>query len=222
MRSAVLLPLVACGPLGETGEPDGASACLSNASAELHEEIGALVRVRWRQACAGDAWVEYAIDGDDWERSLVRSRAEGEQEQLVVGVPFDADVRVRVAVDVDGDVGRSGVVEAHTGPIPTEVLRPDLLAADPARWTMGQRLQVAVAGSHEVTAGAFVVEGTEALDLPGGRLEALRLVRAPAHPWDLRWEAWFAPGAAYAPVRLRLTTPAGDATDLQWSGTDSR
>jgi hypothetical protein len=96
------------------------------------------------------------------------------------------------------------------------------LAADPARWTMGQRLQVAVAGSHEVTAGAFVVEGTEALDLPGGRLEALRLVRAPAHPWDLRWEAWFAPGAAYAPVRLRLTTPAGDATDLQWSGTDSR
>lgn len=96
------------------------------------------------------------------------------------------------------------------------------LAADPARWTVGSRLQVAVAGSHEVTAGDFVVEGTDALALPGGRLEALRLVRAPTHAWDLRWEAWFAPGAAYAPVRLRLTTPAGDATDLQWSGTDSR
>ncbi len=96
------------------------------------------------------------------------------------------------------------------------------LAADPARWTPGATLQVAVAGSHEVTAGSFVVEGLETLDLPGGRTQALRLVRPPVHAWDLRWEAWFAPGAAYGPVRLRLTSPAGDATDLQWSGTDNR
>jgi hypothetical protein len=33
-------------------------------------------------------------------------------------------------------------------------------------------------------------------------------------------ELWLAPGAAYAPVRLRLTQPNGDWVDQQWSSTD--
>lgn len=96
------------------------------------------------------------------------------------------------------------------------------LAADPGRFTPGTVLRVSTVGSHEAADWDFTVQGLQVLDLPGGRLETVHLTRAPTGPWDLRLEAWFAPGMAYAPVRLRLTPPTGDWLDLQWSGTDSR
>ena len=49
---------------------------------------------------------------------------------------------------------------------------------------------------------------------------AVRLTRAPRKEYDVKVELWLAPGAAYAPVRLRLTQPNGDWVDQQWSSTD--
>jgi hypothetical protein len=51
-------------------------------------------------------------------------------------------------------------------------------------------------------------------------VQAVRLLRNPRKEYDVKVELWLAPGAAYAPVRLRLTQPNGDWVDQQWSSTD--
>ena len=77
----------------------------------------------------------------------------------------------------------------------------------------------ACGSSREAAVWEFEVEGEELLALPAAQVHAIRIARAPAGPYDLRVALWLAPGADYAPVRLCLTTAAGDRVDLQWSGT---
>jgi hypothetical protein len=66
------------------------------------------------------------------------------------------------------------------------------------------------------------IEEREELSLPGGQLSTLRLVRLPLGMFEPALEIWLAPALDYAPVRMRLTQPAGDSLDYQWSGTDRR
>jgi hypothetical protein len=95
-----------------------------------------------------------------------------------------------------------------------------MLAADAARFPAGARIVLQTATTREAQSWVFVVEGAEALQLPGGELTALKLSREPVGPYDGKLELWLAPAAAYAPVRLRLTQPNGDWVDQQWSSTD--
>lgn len=95
-----------------------------------------------------------------------------------------------------------------------------MLAAAPHRYPPGTGIALQTASAREADTWVFQVRETEALDLPGGRVEAVRLVRPPRHEYDLRIELWLAPGLDYAPVRVRLTQPNGDWVDQQWSSTD--
>lgn len=95
-----------------------------------------------------------------------------------------------------------------------------MLAGEPSRYPAGSQITVQTASTKEAEPWTFTVEGAESLALPGGRLQAVRLVRNPRKEYDVRVELWLAPGAAYAPVRLRLTQPNGDWVDQQWSSTD--
>jgi hypothetical protein len=97
-----------------------------------------------------------------------------------------------------------------------------VVAGDPARFEAGTSVALQVAGTRDAPEWVFMVEGTEALALPAGDVQSLKLARAPLHEFDARLEVWLAPGLDYAPVRLRLTPPNGDWLDLQWSGTDKR
>ena len=99
---------------------------------------------------------------------------------------------------------------------------PALAAAHPDRFAPGMAVTLQVAGTREADEWRFTVEGLEALALPAGAVQALRLTRIARGPYDPRLELWLAPGHAYALVRLRLTPPGGDWLDLQWSGTDKR
>lgn len=94
-----------------------------------------------------------------------------------------------------------------------------VVAADPGRFTPGTTVPVQTAGTREADTWLLVAEGTDALDLPGGAVQALKFTRAPRGDYDPRLELWFGP-ADYGLVRLRLTAPNGDWLDLQWSGTD--
>jgi hypothetical protein len=47
-------------------------------------------------------------------------------------------------------------------------------------------------------------------------------MRLPLGTFEPALEVWLAPALDYAPVRMRLTQPAGDSLDYQWSGTDRR
>jgi outer membrane biosynthesis protein TonB len=95
-----------------------------------------------------------------------------------------------------------------------------LVAGEPARFAPGTRIAIPTASTREAEDWLFRVEGEEELDLPGGRLRALKLERLPRREFDQKVELWLAPGRDYAPVRLRLTNPDGGTVDQRWASTD--
>lgn len=95
-----------------------------------------------------------------------------------------------------------------------------LIAGEPAKFKPGATVTIQTAGTHDSEPWLFTVEGEEKLDLPGGKVPALKLTRHPRKQYDVQVELWLAPGMAYVPVRLRLTQPNGDSVDQQWSSTD--
>lgn len=96
-----------------------------------------------------------------------------------------------------------------------------LLTARPRAWVAGDTLVLPVATAQALEVWTFAVEGEQALQLPGGTLRVLHLVRLPNGEFAPRIDLWLDPGQAYAPVRLRLTLPLGDWIEHQWPGTDS-
>jgi hypothetical protein len=97
-----------------------------------------------------------------------------------------------------------------------------LFAAAPARYPPGASIAIQTATTRDADAWVFTVEAGEALQLPMGEMTTVKLMRPPRGEYDQRMEVWLAPGAAYVPVRLRLTQPNGDWVDHQWSATDRR
>lgn len=95
-----------------------------------------------------------------------------------------------------------------------------LIAAQPARYPAGTLVVLPTATTREAEPWPFEVEGEESLQLPGGEVHALKLLRRPRREFDQRIELWLAPGQDYAPVRVRLTQPNGDTLDQRWSSTD--
>ena len=95
-----------------------------------------------------------------------------------------------------------------------------LVASEPARFAPGTQVVIPTASTREAEDWTFRVEGEEDLELPGGRVRALKLLRLPRREFDQKVELWLAPGKDYAPVRLRLTNPDGGWVDQRWSSTD--
>lgn len=95
-----------------------------------------------------------------------------------------------------------------------------MIAGDPAKFSPGASIAIQTASTRDAEAWQFTVEGEEALQLPGGALRALKLIRNPRKAFDQKVELWLAPAMDYVPVRLRLTQPNGDWVDQQWSSTD--
>ena len=95
-----------------------------------------------------------------------------------------------------------------------------LATASPQRLSAGTLIEVPTASARELETWQLRVDGPQDLQLPGGPLRAVRLVRAPRHDHDATLELWLAPSLHYSPVRLRLTYPGGDWVDQAWSRTD--
>jgi hypothetical protein len=142
---------------------------------------------------------------------------------------FSEHGRAEHATHFDGErlvFSRSG---PHAGlrrgaqdPVSALLQLAGLAAADPAIFAAGREVVFQVAGTHEVQDWRFSSQGLQTLQLPGGPIEAIRLVRTPRQPFDWHVEAWLAPIRDYAPVRLRLTRADGDWLDHLWPGTDKR
>ena len=97
-----------------------------------------------------------------------------------------------------------------------------MVGGAPARFPAGTVISIPTASTREAEPWLFTVEGEETLELPGGKVPALRLIRNPRREFDQKVELWLAPGMDYVPVRLRLTQANGDWVDQQWSSTDRR
>jgi hypothetical protein len=95
-----------------------------------------------------------------------------------------------------------------------------LVAGSPQRYVPGATITLPTTGTSDADHWIFSVEREEDLGLPGGEVRALKLQRLPRKEYDQKVELWLAPRMDYAPVRLRLTNPNGDAVDQRWSSTD--
>ena len=95
-----------------------------------------------------------------------------------------------------------------------------IIAGDPQKYRQSATIELQTAGTHEAEPWQFTIEGEELLELPGGAINAIKLIRHPRKEYDQRVELWLSPGMDYVPVRLRLTQPNGDWVDQQWSSTD--
>ncbi len=95
-----------------------------------------------------------------------------------------------------------------------------MVAGQPAAYPAGTQVTLPTAGTGDAEPWIFTVEGEEELQLPGGAMRTVKLQRIPRKEYDQRVELWLAPRMDYAPVRLRLTNPNGDAVDQRWASTD--
>ena len=160
---------------------------------------------------------------------LLGSRGQTSQGQIMAGglAPnrFTDKVRSEVAAHFERDKGRI-TFSANTPEAPLLPGAQDrlsvflqlgaLLAAEPSRYPGGSTITLPVAGPRAADTWTLTVGSEEPLDLPGGVLSAVRLVRNPQKDYDQKLELWLAPALAYLPVRIRLTEASGDVADQQW------
>lgn len=227
------------GPRAATGRQAAATPAprvAIPAPARFHYDVVAHTR---GISLSGSAQLDWRHDGREYEAQLtlsaplLRTRTQRSTglvtPQGLAPLRFSDKVRSEEAAHFDRD---SGKVVFSTNK-PQAVLEPGaqdrlsvvlqlgaMIAAQPSRYPAGSHITVQTASTKEAEPWTFTVEGSETLALPGGRVPALRLTRDPRKDYDVKLELWLAPGAAYAPVRLRLTQPNGDWVDQQWSSTD--
>lgn len=91
-----------------------------------------------------------------------------------------------------------------------------LVASAPQRFGPGTTLQVQTIGPRDGDVWLFTFGAMEALELPGGPQQGLKLVRQPRQPYDQKLEVWLAPGLAYLPARIRITEANGNYVDQKW------
>lgn len=91
-----------------------------------------------------------------------------------------------------------------------------MVAGEPQRYLPGTQISLQTVGPRAAENWIFEVEKQEELDLPGGRMSALKLVRKPGKDYDQQVELWLAPALSWLPARIRISFSNGDYVDQQW------
>jgi len=99
----------------------------------IHDEIGSLVTVSWTQLEEAQGYVEYRWD-DAWHQTPTATLAAGEQEVLLLGIPFERSVEYRLVNDLGDGPLATGVGVFETDPLPDGMPEPEVREADPTRW----------------------------------------------------------------------------------------
>ena len=94
-----------------------------------------------------------------------------------------------------------------------------LLAGEPPRYKQGDKIPFQAVGARSSEDWIFTIHSLETLTLPGGAVQAMKLVRHPPNPGAPQVEVWLAPRLDYLPVRIRLTQGDGDFVEQQWRST---
>ncbi len=94
------------------------------------------------------------------------------------------------------------------------------IAAAPDRYPEGTTVSFQTIGPRDAAIWLFTVQAPETVTLPGGELQALKLVSNPRQDYDQKVELWLAPALGYLPARIRITERNGDAIDQKWLATE--
>lgn len=224
------------GPPPTAAEPAPLRAIAIPEPARLHYEVAVQAR---GLSIAGKAELRWRHDGSEYQARLEVSSAAGArrvQESTGLITPeglaplrFSDKARTETATHFERDKGKlvfsnnqpeALLVAGMQDRLSVVVQLSGMIAAAPANYPPGTTIAIPTASTREAETWLFTVEAEEQLQLPGGRLQGLKLLRLPRKEYDQKVELWLAPGLDYAPVRLRLTNPNGDSVDQRWSGTD--
>lgn len=96
-----------------------------------------------------------------------------------------------------------------------------MLGGAPDKYPVGTAINVQIVGPRATEVWTIAVEGEEKLNLPGGELSAVKLIRAARGEFDLKTEIWLAPLLGYLPARIRFTQANGDFVDMAWRATEA-
>lgn len=92
-----------------------------------------------------------------------------------------------------------------------------LLAGEPTRHPVGSSISMQVVGAREADLWTFKIEGEEAVDIPYGQVQSMKLTRSPRREYDQKVEVWLATTMGYLPARVRVTEHNGNILDQQLS-----
>jgi len=133
-RSITLALVAAVFPACKDPGDSAAEPLATGISADLHETIGSLVYVSWQQQVSSTAYVEYRFEAEDWLRTPERELEPGQQEQLLLGIPFGMDLEYRVVLDDQGGAWTSATEGFQTGGVPPDLPRVASVEGDWDHW----------------------------------------------------------------------------------------
>lgn len=93
-----------------------------------------------------------------------------------------------------------------------------LWAGDPSRLVVGKRLDIQTIGPRQAQKWVFVVLPDERINVPGGSMQAIKLLHEATGDYSPQVEIWLAPQLAYLPARIRFSEPGANVMDLLWTG----
>jgi hypothetical protein len=96
----------------------------------LHEDIESLVYVSWNQEMAGAGTVSYSFDDEDWMQSPETKFVAGENEQLLLGIPYGTEFTWKVVVGDESSSDATG----ETGTLSLSFPVPTVFASEPDLW----------------------------------------------------------------------------------------
>jgi hypothetical protein len=194
-----------------------------------------------RGAAIGEASLHWRVDGAGYELELLASMPQGRTvEQRSQGGFDDAGLApLRLADRRRGRDVRAANFQREHGKISFSGPRVEwplfggaqdrlswlvqlvAIASAPGSMREGAEVSMWVAGARGAFGiWRFEVRGRESLATAGGDALVWRLVREPAHPYDMRLEVWLDPARDHWPLRMRQTqVPGGEP--LEWTLRDA-
>ncbi len=136
-----MIPLVmmACKPTDPDPSPDAVLAA-TDLRAEVLETMGSVVALRWSQAVTGSARATFSIEGEDPQQTPIIDAQVGDNELLLLGVPFDGEVTWSLTLTADdGSVLTTDPATTLTDPLPEGVPQVDEISGDPDAWDAAAR-----------------------------------------------------------------------------------
>ena len=130
-------------------------------------------------------------------------------------------VRDRQTVVFSANTPEAALVPGMQDQLSVFVQMGAMLAAAPDKYPPGTTLTFETIGPRASETWVLRVEAEETLNLPGGEVTAVKLVRAPRLQYDQTAELWLAPQLGYLPVRIKITERNGDFVDQQWRSTEA-
>jgi hypothetical protein len=98
------------------------------------ETMGSVVALRWSQSIAGTAQASFAVSGEAERLTPVVAAAAGENELLLLGIPFDAEVTWSLTVTADADTLTTEPATVTTDALPDGVPTAEVLVSNAASW----------------------------------------------------------------------------------------